>query len=163
MHNLGQTRSVHRADHILQTPDAFVRAPLPGMRKTTAIVHVGPAAGAQFTQYTAEFEEGGTLGPASSQRFVYVLEGDLEVGGRSLAACDFAYFPPGSGLDLTARRTARAAVIEKPYRAVPGSSAPGFFTGRQGLVAPQPLLGDDAVQVRALVPDDPKFDLAVNT
>jgi (S)-ureidoglycine aminohydrolase len=163
MHNLGQTRSVHRADHILQTPDAFVRVPLPGMRKTTAIVHVGPAVGAQFTQYTAEFEEGGKLSPASSQRFVYVLDGDLEVDGHSLAARDFAYLPEGSGLDLTAKRAARAAIIEKPYRAVPGSLMPGFFTGRESLIASQPFIGDEALQVRALVPDDPTFDLAVNT
>jgi (S)-ureidoglycine aminohydrolase len=163
MHNLGQTRSVHRADHILQTPDAFVRAPLPGMQRTTAIVHVGPAVGAQFTQYTAEFKEGGSLGPASSERFIYVLDGDLEVDGRSLAAGDYAYFPAGSRFDLTARHVARAAVIEKPYRAVPGSSAPDFFTGRESLIAPQPFIGDDAVEVRGLVPDDPAFDLAVNT
>ncbi len=55
MHHLGNTRSAHRADHILQTPDTFVRAPVPGMQRATAIVHVAAAAGARFTQYTAEF------------------------------------------------------------------------------------------------------------
>src|SRR6202035_882117 len=97
MHNLGHTRTVHRPNHLLQTPDTFVRAPLPGMHKATAIVHIAPAAGARFTQYTAEFEDGGTLEPASTQRFVYVLEGALEFDGRILPASDFAYFPAERG------------------------------------------------------------------
>src|SRR5690349_2157248 len=115
MHHLGMTRSAHRADHILHTPDTFVRAPLPGMRKATAIVHVAPAAGARFTQYTAEFEAGGSAGPSAGQRFVYLLEGELDAGGTLLAAGDFAYFPPGGGLPLSAAKPARAAMIEKPY------------------------------------------------
>src|SRR6185369_4695385 len=61
MNQLGHTRSANHRDHLLQTPDAFVRAPLPGMHQVTAIVHVAPPAGAAFTQYTAEFEAGGVL------------------------------------------------------------------------------------------------------
>ena len=141
MHHLGNTRSAHRADHILHTPDTFVRAPLPGMQRATAIVHVAPAAGARFTQYTAEFEAGGSLGPADMQRFVYVLEGKLEAQGTVLAAGDYAYFPPRAGLALSASSAARAAVIEKPYIALDGAAMPKFFTGRESLVAGQPLMG----------------------
>jgi (S)-ureidoglycine aminohydrolase len=54
MQQLGHTRSSHHHDHLLHTPDAFVRAPLPGMNKATAIVHAAPALGAAFTQYTAD-------------------------------------------------------------------------------------------------------------
>src|ERR1700686_1695001 len=60
--NLGQTRSSRQHNHALLTPDTFVRAPLPGMKACTAVVHAGPAMGAAFTQYTAEFESGGELG-----------------------------------------------------------------------------------------------------
>ncbi|HEY6251259.1 MAG TPA: (S)-ureidoglycine aminohydrolase, partial [Candidatus Angelobacter sp.] len=42
MHNLGLTRTSRQADHLLLTPDTFVRAPLPGMRNATAIVHASP-------------------------------------------------------------------------------------------------------------------------
>jgi len=75
MQRLGQTRSAHRHDHMLLTPETFVRAPLPGMERATAIVHVSQAVGAGFTEYTAEFEAAGSLPPASEQLFVYVLEG----------------------------------------------------------------------------------------
>ena len=62
------TRSANHPDHRLQTPETFVRAPLPGMKNATAIVHVSPAGGAQFVQYTAEFEEDGSLAACGDQR-----------------------------------------------------------------------------------------------
>ncbi len=60
MFNLGLTRSSNQRDHLLQTPDTFVRAPFPGMRNANAIVHVAPALGAAFTQYTIEFAADGS-------------------------------------------------------------------------------------------------------
>ena len=99
MHNLGQTRSSQQANHLLLTPDTFVRTALPGMTGCSAIVHVSPALGAKFTQYTAEFEVGGELGSTSAQRFFFVIEGGvkLEVGGKSkkLRANGYAYLPEG--------------------------------------------------------------------
>ena len=163
MHHLGQTRSAHRADHILQTPDTFVRASLPGMRKAAAIVHISPAMGARFTQYTVEFEAGGSVGPAAEQRFVYVLEGELKVDGAVLARGDYAYFPAEHAATIAAKNAARAAIIEKPYQPLPDVSAPVCFTGRESDVAATPLMGDEALEVRALVPADPSFDFAVNT
>jgi (S)-ureidoglycine aminohydrolase len=162
MNQLGHTRSAHHRDHLLQTPDAFVRAPLPGMDKVTAIVHVAPPAGAAFTQYTAEFEVGGVLEPGALQRFVYVLEGELEASGKVLAAGGFLYCPAGHGHRLRAASPARAAVIEKPYQPLAGA-APTHFRGSERDVAPQSLLGDPALEVRALVPDNSAFDFAVNT
>src|SRR5438552_13940880 len=97
MQNLGFTRSSYQRDHLLMTPDTFVRAPLPGMERCTAIVHAAPAMGAAFTQYTAEFEAGGRLGPClaqgMAQRFIYVLDGTLSVDGRNLAPGEYAYRP----------------------------------------------------------------------
>lgn len=163
MHSLGQTRSAHRAGHILQTPDTFVRAPLPGMQKATAIIHVAPAAGARFTQYTAEFEAGGSLAPASVQRFLYVLEGELEVDGTTLTRGHYAYFPAQYAATISAKSAARVAIIEKPYQLLPSVSAPACFTGREAEIAGTALMGDDALEVRTLIPDHPSYDFAVNT
>jgi len=163
MHNLGQTRSVLRHDHLLQTPDTFVRAPLPGMRKATAVVHISPAAHARFTQYSAEFEAGGELGPAVDQRFVYVLDGELKVPGRALAAGDYVYLPAGDRAIVSAATAARAVVIEKPYQPLDDSAAPRLFHGRERNVPPTLLGGDPGLDVRPLVPDDPVFDFRVNT
>ncbi|WP_433965830.1 hypothetical protein [Tunturiibacter gelidiferens] len=42
MHKLGHTRSTNQRDHLLHTPDTFVRTVLPGMELASAIVHISP-------------------------------------------------------------------------------------------------------------------------
>ena len=148
---------------MLLTPDTFVRAPLPGMERAAAIVHVSPAAGAGFTQYTVEFDSAGAMQPTLEQRFVYVLEGELNVLGRVLGPEQFAYIPAGLEARIWAVGIARAAVIEKPYRALGTLRLPGKFVGSERSVMPRPLMDDPDLQVRPLIPEDLSFDFAVNT
>src|ERR1039457_2452553 len=114
MHNLGRTRSSQQPNHLLLTPDTFVRTVLPGMKACSAIVHVSPALGAKFTQYTAELEVGGELGQPLTQRFLFVIEGGvtLEVDGklRELSARGYAYLPQGLHHRVTATKVSRVAV-----------------------------------------------------
>jgi (S)-ureidoglycine aminohydrolase len=159
MHRLGSTRSAHRADHLLHTPDTFVRAPLPGMKNATAIVHIGPAAGAQFTEYTAVFEPNGSLGPAIAQRFVYITEGELTIDGAVLAKGGYGYQPTV----VESVGYARAIVIEKPYQPLPDIQPSAAFTANESTVEPKPLDGDEALEVRTLLPADLGLDMAVNT
>jgi len=167
MHNLGQTRSTSHGDHLLQTPDTFVRSPLPGLTKGVAIVHISPAAGAAFTQYTVEFETGGTLTPAAMQRFVYVLSGEIDLATdtafHSLAGGGYVYLPPDSNFLITARSATRLAVIEKPYQPLIDVAVPKLIIGREADIASTALNGDPDLQVRALLPDSSAFDFAVNT
>jgi (S)-ureidoglycine aminohydrolase len=163
MQHLGNTRSARRADHLLLTPDTFVRAPLPGMRKATAIVHVAPAVGARFTQYTAEFEAGGELEPAREQRFVYVLEGSVTIDGRTLTTDRYAYLPAGYEAPIEAEIDARAAIVEKPYIPLNGTQPPTKTFGDESTVPARPVAGNPDLRVRLLLPEDPQFDFAVNT
>ena len=166
MFQLGETRSASHRNHALFTPDTFVRTPLPGMSRATAIVHASPALGAAFTQYTAEFEPRGALGPVAAQRFVYVLEGELAVMlGRkrhTLRPGGFAYFPSGRET-VTASTAARAAVIEQVYRPLAGVKLPAPIVGLEEEIDGAPLNGDGWLTVRKLLPDIPSFDFAVNT
>lgn len=167
MHNLGQTRSAHQPNHFLLTPDTFVRTPLPGMKACTAVVHVGPAAGAKFTQYTAEFEADGELGECSAQRFLFVLEGHvrLEVGGgqNELKPGGYAYLPEGHSHRVFAEKTGRAAIVEKPYQPLPSVNTPRSIISNEAAVAAHPLNDDPDLQVKCLLPDTLNFDFAVNT
>ena len=169
MHRLGETRSRRAHDHLLQTPDTFVWAPLPGMQSATACVHTAPAFGAGFVQYTALFEEGGTLGTTGLERFVYVLEGALHMnmGDRhaTLGEGGYAYFPPHSQHLLKAdTSTTRVAVIERSYLPLENPSAQELLIGSEGSIPSSPLNGDEALQVRVLLsPNDTSFDFAVNT
>jgi len=157
------TRSANHHDHRLQTPETFVRAPLPGMRNATAIVHTSPAGGSAFVQYTAEFERGGALAACGDQRFVYVLGGRIGVDANVLEAGGFAYIPPGETTRICSDGAARAVIIEKPRQPLAGVSAPALLTGRESDVAPTHLGGDPWLEVRGLVPDDAAFDFRVNT
>src|SRR5271170_4817094 len=118
MHNLGLTRSDRQLTHLLQTPDTFVGMPLPGFDGVNVIVHAAPAMGAAFTQYTAEFEPGGSLGPAHGQRFLYVLEGSVTVAlgsqTRQLGAGEYGHVPANQQHAVKASMKSRVAVIEKP-------------------------------------------------
>lgn len=167
MHRLGATRSSFKSDHLLQTPDTFVRTPLPGAEGVEFIVHASPQLGARFTQTTAEFAAGGTLGPAPAQRFVYVLEGELELAAtgktHTLAPGGYAYLPQGTEHSIRAAKPAKAAVIEKKYEPQSGSPAPQIVIGNEPSVPATPLMGDESLRVRALMPDGPAYDFAVNT
>ena len=167
MHNLGRTRSSNKRDHLLQTPDTFVRTFLPGLDNGSAIVHVGPAAGAAFTQYTAEIEPGGTLRTTTLQRFIYVTEGvaDLvtDMNFNTLTTGSFAFLPANVHHTLTAKQKTVLAVIEKPYDALAGTSAPEIVISHESNVVSTALMGDEDLQVRNLLPNHPGFDFAVNT
>ena len=166
MHHLGSTRSSAKPSYLLQTPDTFIRSPLPGVEGVEFIVHAAPQLGARFTQMTAEFMAGGSLGGGSWQRFIYVLDGKLELkaGGKkySLAPGKFAYLPQGAAHTLSARGMARAAVIEKPYEPLHGAGSPEPLLGDESAVKAAAAMGDDALRVRALMPDGPQYDFAVN-
>ncbi len=176
MHHLGLTRSTNRHDHLLQTPDSFVRTPLPGLTKGMAIVHAAPQMGAGFAMSTVEFEAGGTLDEGPGERFVYVLEGSLTAAEpcfpelQILPHGGFAFFPPGFPHGLTAEVATRAVVIDKQHQVLPAEHGtdphahhPTCVIGYEPEIPPTPLNGDAAVGVRALLPASATFDLAVST
>jgi (S)-ureidoglycine aminohydrolase len=167
LQHLGQTRSIRRANHALHTPDTFIRTQLPGMRKTAAVVHTSPAMGAAFTQYSAEMEAGGALGECAYQRFVYVLDGAVEITlgikKHTLKKDDYAYLPESTQHHVTATATSRLEVIEKAYKPLGGIAAPEPILASEKKVKGQPLMGDKDLLVRGLLPDTMAFDLAVNT
>lgn len=167
MHNLGQTRSSNTRNHVLLTPDTFVRTTLPGMKNCAAIVHTAPALGARFTQYTAEFEPGGELGPAAAQRFLYVLQGRLTVELRGqqnqVGTRGFAYFPQTIAHKVVASESSRIAVFEKPYQPLDSVGPPQSIISSEDAIASHALNDDPDLQVKCLLRDEPSFDFAVNT
>jgi (S)-ureidoglycine aminohydrolase len=167
MHYLGLTRSSLKPDHLLQTPDTFIRTPLPGADGVEFIVHAAPQLGARFTQMTAEFASGGALAPAPAQRFLYILKGKLELkaAGKThiLTPGGFAFLPQGTPHTVRARSISRAAVIEKSYEPLAGTAAPKIVVGNESAVKTVPLMGDDSLRVCSLMPDGPPYDFAVNT
>jgi (S)-ureidoglycine aminohydrolase len=167
VHNLGHTRSSRKHDHLFLTPDSFVRTTLPGMKACAAIVQASPSIGANFTQYTAEFEPGGELGSTEAQRFIFVLEGELQVDAdgkqNKIRARGYAYLPEGLVHRVSSSKLCRAAVIEKRYTSLKSMDAPAAIISHEDAVASRPLENDPDLQVKCLLPDTMSFDFAVNT
>ncbi|MGC1646267.1 MAG: (S)-ureidoglycine aminohydrolase [Candidatus Sulfotelmatobacter sp.] len=167
MHNLGRTRSSQQPNHLLLTPDTFVRTTLPGMMACSAIVHVSPAVGACFTQYTAEFEGGGELGSTLAQRFIFVIEGSVKVEAegksKKLSPHGYAYFPEGTQHRVVAAKESRLAVIEKRHQPFDLAEPLHVIISSEDAVASHPLGYDPSLQVKCLLPDEMSFDFAVNT
>ena len=167
MNNLGLTRSARRSSHAIHTPDAFIRTQIPGCSKVNVIVHASPALGSQFTQYSVEFEADGSLGAAEGQRFLYVLDGSItlecDTESHALLQNDYAYIPQDAEHRFSASQKARAAVIEQRYRSAANVSPPSLLVGREPSIQAEPLMGDEDLLVRSLLPTTMSFDFAVNT
>jgi len=181
IHGLGATRSSLKPDHLLQTPDTFIRTPLPGAKGVEFVVHAGPNMGAcrpGFVQMTAEFQKDGVLAPAQelAQRFLYVLDGklDFETGdgqtGGVLTSGNFAYVPADTPHRVCAKEPSRVALIEKFYDAPTWGCDKSTETGQlqvilgdEATVPSEALGGDEGLQVRHLMPDGPAWNFAVNT
>ena len=169
------TRSVLTPTHLLHTPESFVRTPMPGVTDGLAIVHACPALGAEFLQFTAELAPGGTLTQGAHQRLLYVLSGyahltlerenyaDHEPPTHELRPGSYVYLPAQEPARLEALGDTRIAVIEKASEPLEHVAAPSLLVGHESDLQPQPLAGDDALQVRALLPASPAYDFAVNT
>ena len=169
LYSLGETRSSLKPDHLLQTPDTFIRIPMPGAQGVEFVVHTAPRLNAAFTQMTAEFAANGTLGPvdAGVQRFLYVQEGELslQIAGKShsLTPGGFTYLPSGTTHRVEAATTSKACVIEKRYQPLPGVPQPEVVIGDETALQSEALGGDEGLRVKRLMPDGPTWDFAVNT
>lgn len=168
MRPTGTTRSVVRRDHAVISPDSHVRSPLPGWTNAVAIVLISPRLGAAFSQYIVEMERGGSAGPPAPgvQRFVWVMEGRAALGvngsKRELSPGDHAFLPAGTDHAITARRSTRLMIVEKPYVPAPGALPPEAVGGEDRSDEAVPLLGDPDVTVQVLLPEGPSHDMAMN-
>ncbi len=168
----GTTRSRITRQYAVITPDTHVPSPLVGWHKATAVVHISPALGARFTQYTAILEPGATsAAPAAGiERVIYVLAGhiQLQIGGQrlELTSGGFAFLPATTDHQLStskiAKETARLAIFEKRYVPLAGVEPPQPIVGRQEQFPGNAFLGDDDLRLQVLLPVEPAFDLAVN-
>jgi (S)-ureidoglycine aminohydrolase len=119
--------------------------------------------GAGFVQYVAHVEaESSSAGAARGvERFVFVMEGALDVEGRELGVGGYAYFPADRAHRISAGGAGRVLVIEKVFE--PGSGArPEVVIGDEAAVVSSAFMGDPEAQLKLLLPDTPSFDMAVN-
>lgn len=161
-------RTTVRRDHAVIAPQTHVVGPIPGWQATEHVRLIAPPMGARFTMDLVAMGPGAAAGPPppGAGRFVHVLEGalSLEAAGEryDLGPGGHAYLPPDRPHELVAALASRAVVIEKPYVPAPGALRGRLVVGDAAGVGSAPMPGADGIAVRALLPEDPALDLAVN-
>ena len=168
MQHFGFTRTSVQRDHALLTPDSFIRAPFPGDQNGTRVVHINPAMGAGFTMLTLEAQPQARFAPAldGCSSLILVLEGEfsLFIGKKkhTLKTADYAFLPLTANYNLECKKGGKAVVFEKPYNAIAGTELPEVLIGSSGKLSKSAVMNDPRVLVQQLLPDEPRFDFAVN-
>ena len=164
----GQTRDVVKARYALRTPAGFVPSCLPGWRDCTAIVQISPAMGAHFCQYEITLLKNGEGRGQTGlhEMAVYVVEGQCAASlagvKYTLKAGGFAFVPPGTDFLFHATHGARLLIFEKVFEPLSGCKTPEVLVGDTARVPGQPFLGNKDARLQVLLPDDARFDMAMN-
>ncbi len=162
---LGLTRNVIKRTYALITPDGHVASVLPGWTNCTPHVLISAALGAGFSQYLIKLDtkSAGVGNTENSEWFLYVIAGSMQVNGASLAEGGFAFLPPNTKYDVRgAAKDSRLLVFRKTYEPLTGHKSPQFFSGNEKDMAEAPFLGDKALRLKTLIPDNLGADMAVN-
>ena len=164
------TRSVvKRGSHALISPDGYINSTVPGWTNCTVNVILNEQMGAGLCQTLVTFQkDGGLQGRTeTSQVFFYVVKGtcQAQVSGESgaLSAGQFVYIPVGKEyrFDRIGEGT-QLLSFHKVYEPLEGHPVPGTLFGDAGKVTGAEYLGDPALRLQVLLPENLSFDMAVN-
>jgi (S)-ureidoglycine aminohydrolase len=164
----GQSRDAIRQRYALRTPAGFVPSCLPGWRDVRAIVQISPGMGAGFSQLQIELGKSGEGrgNTGEKEMVVYVVQGkcraSLAGAKHPLAAGGYAYVPAQTEYHFHQSSGARLLIFEKKYEPLAGWAKPGVLAGQASAVAGRPFMGDKDARLQVLLPEDPRFDMAVN-
>lgn len=163
------TRSVVRNSHALISPDGYINSVVPGWTGCTVNVIINEQMGARFCQTIITFQEGGALTGQSrqSQLFFYVVSGRSRAtaGGRTqeLARGHYIYIPAGKEYSLeNMEKGTQLLSFHKVYEPLEGFAPPDVLFGNAANIAANEYLGDPALRLQVLLPDELAFDMAVN-
>lgn len=169
MHHFGQTRTRVTRRHAFIAPDGYVETPLSNWKLSSGIVLISPQMGARFTQYFTLMQEGGEGAPPlpGVERFIFVLEGSVhvqtEVDTLKLEAKGFAFFPADEPHIITATSQTKLNVYERRFVPNESDEPLPIVAGNEQDIKGEPFMGNPNLLVKKFLPDDARFDMAVNT
>ena len=162
------TRSHLSKSYTVLAPESHVPARVAGWGAAKVTILISPDMGSKFCEYLV------TLPPTSAaptplstiERFVYVVSGSLTLGvgheHHELDCGSFAYLPPGTLHQLEAQIESRIVIVDKPYVHAAHVAPLPTVVGHSSDIPPSPIYDDSQVQLRALLPDSPDMDMAMN-
>lgn len=167
---LGFSRTVVKERYALFDPGSFVPSSMPGWTNCVFHVLISPVLGAQFNQHLVTFQRNGAGrgDTAANELLAYVTEGAglLRLGGQRplLKPGSFVFLPPHTEYTFESRANGtRLVIFEKRYEPLEGVEPPTqVIIGHESKIPSKPFLGDPDARLKALLPDTPSFDMAVN-
>ena len=163
------TRSVVKSNHAVISPDGYINSSVPGWTNCTVNVIISEDMGANLCQTFITMNEDGRLTGKTkdSQIFFYIVEGECNaaVGNHNqlLSKGQFVYVPIGHEYDFAkSGRGTQILTFHKVYEYLEGYDVPSVIFGDAANVPGPSYLGDDALRLQVLLPDQHAFDMAVN-
>ncbi|HMH20556.1 MAG TPA: (S)-ureidoglycine aminohydrolase [Puia sp.] len=163
------TRSVVKRNHALISPDGYINSRVPGWDNCTVNVIINEQMGARLCQTIVTCTRDSKIAgkTSESQLFFYVVSGQCmaTVGGtaRRMQEGHFVYVPIGGtyGFDQFGEG-AQLLSFHKTYERLEGYPVPGVLFGDAAKFPGNEYLGDPALRLQVLLPDELSFDMAVN-
>jgi (S)-ureidoglycine aminohydrolase len=163
------TRSVVKRNHAIISPDGYINSKVPGWDNCAVNVIINEQMGANLTQTLITANKDCTIKGETkkSQIFFYVIRGKCTAtitnDKRSLSAGQFVYVPieKSYAFDNVDEQT-QILTFHKVYESLDGYNPPSVLFGDAAKIKGPSYLGDDALRLQVLLPDDLSFDMAVN-
>lgn len=162
------TRSTVKRSHAIIAPDGYVNSNVPGWTNCTVNVIINEAMGANFSQWLTTLKSNGEIKGEthSAEIFFYVVKGHCHaaVGGKetNCSQGSFVYVPTGTAYRFNSREEdTQLLSFHKVYEPLAGYAKPEVIFGKaEG--GGDAFLGDEALRLQVLLPDNFSYDMAVN-
>ena len=158
-----------KRSHAVISPDGYINSNVPGWINCRVNVIISEAMGAQLCQTLITAAKAAKLEgkTAGSQIFFYVIKGSAtaNIAGNAghLSAGHFVYVPIESAYLLyDIEEGTEILSFHKLYQPLEGYKVPPVLFGDAANIPAPAYLGDPALRLQVLLPDDFSFDMAVN-
>lgn len=163
------TRSVVKSNHAVISPDGYINSSVPGWTNCTVNVIINEDMGANLCQTLITMNENGKLvgKTKDSQIFFYVVQGQcsatVDNQAKAISKGQFVYVPVGKEyLFEIPEQGTQILTFHKVYEYLEGYDVPEVIFGDAANIPGPAYLGDDALRLQVLLPDNHSFDMAVN-
>ncbi len=163
------TRSVVKRNHAVISPDGYINSRVPGWDNCTVNVIINEQMGANLTQIFITANKDCHLSGTTkkSEIFFYIIKGKCTVNisdnTQELSQGQFVYVPVEKQYNFdNIEEGTQFLTFHKIYENLEGYKVPETIFGDSSKVEGPSYLGDEALRLQVLLPDNLSFDMAVN-
>jgi (S)-ureidoglycine aminohydrolase len=167
---LVHSRTRVRQRYALMPLEGFPISRLPSWPDAEVKVLASPALGAQFVQYLIDLPAGKTgefAADDSIETFYYVMSGvglctDSGAFKAKLAAGRFGLMPTGRAIHVAAEQNLQLIVLRKRYERAPGVEIFEPISNHESAVKKEVWADNPHSLLQTLIPDEFRYDIAMN-